>query len=151
MWTQWTCCMACYGNPNGPPTGCLSLSWSPTSLPVWHSYIHEYRHTSGCGPKLKLKWMTEFPMKMCVCVCMHVCKYVCVCVPCRVKHKTAAKPCYERKRAVASTHAHMYTLFWVTLWAHTHSHICTHESARMRRNSISHISGWAWVYGLGGC
>ena len=123
-WTQWTHCKACYGNPNGPPTGCLSLPWSPASLPLWHSYIHEYRHTSGCGPKLKLKWMTDLPMKMnvCVCVCvdMHVCEYVYVCAPCRVKHKTAAEPGYERKSAVALTHISMW-LHELHILAYSHT------------------------------
>lgn len=132
--------------PNGPPTGCLYLSWSPASLPLWHPYIHEYRHTSECGPKLRLKWMTDLPMKIDVCVCMHVCEYVHACVPCRVKHKTAAKPCYERRRAVAATHTCTQHVFFVWLYGCMHSLTYAHE----KEQHISYLrpSWGVWISGL---
>ena len=63
------------------PPNWLSFSFvvsrfSP-SLVFIHTWIQTYQ---WCGPKLKLKWMTDLPMKMdvCVCVCVCVCMYVCV-------------------------------------------------------------------------
>lgn len=77
----------------------------------------------------------------CVWVHMHVCEYVYARVPCRVKHKTAAKPCYERRRAAAATHT-----FFVWLYGCMHSLTYAHE----KEQHISHLrpSWGVWISGL---
>lgn len=62
--------------PNCPP-----CPWSPAFFPLWHLDIHEYRHTSECGPKLKLRWMANLCMKtlgVCEYEIERACCYVCV-------------------------------------------------------------------------
>lgn len=133
--------------PNGPPTGCLYLSWSPASLLLWHPYIHEYRHTTECGPKLRLKWMTDLPMKIDVCECACMCASMFMLVfPAEWNIRLRPSPAMRgRELWPQHTHAHNSCFLCDCMGACTLSHM------HMRRSSISHISGRAGVYGLAGC
>lgn len=138
------------------PTTCIS-KWPPnwlslsflvsrfsSSLASIHTWIQTYQWMWAKVEAEMDDWLAY--EDRCVWVCMHVCEYVYACVPCRVKHKTAAKPCYERRRAVAATHTCTQHVFFVWLYGCMHSLTYAHE----KEQHISYLrpSWGVWISGL---
>lgn len=100
----------------------LSLFWSPTSLPLQHSNIHECRHTSASGQQLKLQWMTDCPRRlMCIFLSVYACLYV-LAAELRVRPGTKGKEQWPQYTSICPT------LFCATVRARacTHRHTLTY-------------------------
>lgn len=130
MWTQWTRCTACYRIPSGPQLSSLSLvSCFFPSLAFRRTWIKTYQWMWAKVEAEMDGWLVYEDIR-CMWVWARKSMLLCVCVPCRVKHKTADKPSSERKKAVTTAHTWTHTFVWllediyVLMYAHT------------RRNSI---------------